>query len=127
MKQIVLDTNVIVRFLLQDVPSQYREAEKIFKKAKEGKIKLQVPQIVIFEIQHTLEKFYNLGRSDVADNLKVVVSAEYLEIQDKEIFTEALQLFLDTKLSLTDCFLRCKANLIGAELFTFDKGLSKTK
>ena len=50
MTRLITDTNVFLRFLLNDNTQQYKQATNIFRKAKEKKIELIVPQIIIFEI-----------------------------------------------------------------------------
>ena len=40
MKTFVVDTNIILRFLLNDIPKQTEEVKKQIKLAKEGKIEL---------------------------------------------------------------------------------------
>lgn len=123
--QFVVDTNVFLRFLLKDVLSQYKKAERLFREAKSGKIELIVPQIVIFEIAFALEKYYEFGKKEVIANLQTIIATVYLKIQDREIFAQALKLYSVGNLSLTDCFLVSYVKTTITTLFSFDKRLLK--
>jgi len=124
-KVYIVDTNIILRFLLQDITSQFNQAKKMFTEAKNGKIKLIVPQIVIFEINFTLKRFYKLGKEDIIEKTKQIVSTEYIEVESRNIFQNALILYKKNNVSLVDCFLVSKAEAEEADLFTFDKKLKK--
>jgi predicted nucleic acid-binding protein len=47
-KKVVFDTNIFLRWLLNDVPSQAKEAQKYLVEARSKKAKLIFKQIVIF-------------------------------------------------------------------------------
>lgn len=126
MKTYVLDTNPLARFLLLDNPSQAAEVEKLFIRAKTGKVRLVVPQIVIFEIFFTLGKFYNFSKGEIIEKASPLITSSYLEIQNRELFIKALDIVKEyNNLSFADCFVMVWAKEISANLFTFDKKLAK--
>lgn len=125
MTNLVVDANIFLRFLLKDIPRQYSEAEKLFRRAKAGEITLIVPQIVIFEIAFALQKFYGFPKEEVVDKLKSLVDMEYFLIQDRQIFQEALKIFAVNNISLVDSFLIYLASSKQAKLITFDEKLTK--
>ena len=122
-----MDTNAFVRFILQDIPEQADEVEELFKKAQLKKIELFVPQIVIFEILHALEKYYSFPKNTVIEKLSSVISAKYLMIQNRILLKKALEIFKQKNLDLADCFIFAYSEDKNAELFTFDKALKKLK
>ncbi len=125
MIDLVVDANIFLRFLLKDIPKQYLEAEKLFRRAKAGEITLIVPQIVVFEIAFALDKFYGFPKKEVIDKLKSLVDMEYFLIQDKQVFQGALKIFAVNNISLVDCFLIYFTDSKQAKLMTFDKKLNK--
>lgn len=125
MTDLVVDTNIFLRFLLKDISRQYLEAEKLFRRAKAGEITLIVPQIVIFEIAFALGKFYRFPKEEVIDKLKSLVDMEYFLIQDRQIFQGALKIFAGNNISLVDSFLIYFASSKQAKLMTFDEKLNK--
>lgn len=125
MKTFVVDTNILLRFLLNDIPTQTEEVKKYFKMAKEGKIKLIIHPVVIFETIYALDKVYKFSKEEVAEGLKKFIAFKYIEILNREAVEEALNLFALKGLSYIDCFLYELANELHAEVLTFDKKLNK--
>lgn len=126
-KRYLIDTNILLRFLLQDITSQYNQAEKFFLDAKNGKIDLIIPQIVIFEANFALKKFYHLKKEEIVEKLKSLVSTDYVQVESRDIFQQVFILYKENNVSLVDCFLIAKANAEKAELFTFDQKLKKLR
>lgn len=125
MKRFVVDANAFLRLFLNDIVKQADEVEKLFHLAQEGKVQLFVPQITIFEIAFSLDKYYHFSKQEVIDKLKSIVSAPYLTIQSKEIFRKSLKLFEQENISFVDCFIATFAKNKDFLLFTFDKDLKK--
>ncbi len=125
MKQLIVDTNPFLRFLLNDVPYQKKEFEKLLNQAKKSQITLLVPQIVIFEINFALEKYYQYPKEEIIIKLKSIIEAPYLEVADFQIFLDCLKFYSELNLSLVDCFLLTISEQQETELFTFDKNLQK--
>lgn len=125
MKSVFIDTNAILRFLLNDIPQQKNIVENLLKQAKKGEIKLTVIQIVIFELDFILRKYYHFSKEEVIEKLESIVGTDYLNVESKEVFIPALELYSNSVVSLVDCFLVCKAKNKNAQIFTFDKDLKK--
>lgn len=125
MKKVVVDTNVLLRFLLNDIPSQVEEARKRFKQAKLGKIELHIPQIVLFEIVFNLTNTYKFDKNKVIGAIGVILNTPYLKVQNREIFILAIKCFQENNVSFVDCFIKAMSKEIKGELFSFDKKLNK--
>lgn len=125
MKSLLIDTNVFLRFFLNDIPNQQKIADGLLQKAKTKKLNLIVLQIIIFEIEFILTKYYLFPKTEVIDNLRSIIGAPYLEIQDRNVFKFAIELYQNTNISLVDCFLKAKSEIENTEIFTFDQKLSK--
>ena len=124
MKSYFLDTNALLRFLLNDNIEQSNEVVELLDKAKAGTIKLFITQIVIFEISFILEKYYHFPKEKIIDGLGTLLASSYLEIQDRTVFQEAIEQFETKNIDFVDCFLICKAKEDDSTIFTFDKDLS---
>lgn len=125
MSEFIVDTNIFLRLILNDIPKQADEVEKLIKQAQKGHVKLLVPQIIIFEIEFALAKFYKFPKDQIIDKLDSILSAPYFEIQDGGIFKGAIIIYKDKNLSLVDCFLKAKSDTEETKIFTFDKDLAK--
>jgi len=125
MESLILDTNVFLRFLLDDIPVQTKEATRVFVKAKSKRLKIYVPQIIIFEILFALSKYYKFPKNEVIEKVGTLLVTSYLDIEDRIAFKEALEVYKSKNIDFVDCFLICKSKETNYTLFTFDKNLSK--
>ena len=125
MKAVVVDTNAFLRLLLDDFPKQADLVKGLINQAKKEQIRIIIPQIVIFEIDFILRKYYSFEKQEVINKLKSLLSASYFEVESISVFRNALILYKKNNVSLVDCFLVSKAEAEEADLFTFDKKLKK--
>ena len=126
MRGIIVDTNVFLRFLLEDIPSQKKEAENLFRKAQKGSIEIIVPQIIIFEIEFILRKYYKFPVAVISSKIKSLLNAEFFQISERTLFLKSLEIHQSKNISFVDSFLISFAELEDLELFSFDKKLLKT-
>lgn len=124
MTQLIIDTNPFLRLILNDIPIQADEVERLIKKAKKGSVELLIPQIIVFEIEYALSKYYKFPKNQIIDKLNSIISAPYFSIQDRDIFKGAIKIYQEKNLSLVDCFLITKSQDLGTPIFTFDKKLN---
>lgn len=127
MEKYYADTNIFLRFLLDDIPFQAEEAKKYLEKAKKQVIELICCPIVIFEIDFSLRKLYGFDRTKVVDALATIIGMPFLNIEDRAVFQEALLMYSRNNLDLVDCFLFYKAQFNQAQVLSFDKDLKKLK
>lgn len=125
MIKIIIDTNAILRWLLNDDPKQADQVESLLRQAREGEVELIIPEIIIFELHFALEKYYHFAKVDIFDKLKSLLLVDYLQVESQETLITALTTYQNTNLSFVDCFLIAKTKLKNGKLFTFDKDLKK--
>ena len=118
----VLDTNVLLRFLVGDVAKQHRQAEDWFKEAEIGKRSIVVLPIVVAETSFVLEKFYRKSRTEIADALEIFLSQRWLEIPDRDILL-ALWAKYRKGLHFVDSFLWAWSQENRGKVLTFDRGI----
>jgi len=123
MKMVIVDANAFLGYLLNDIPEQRVEFEKLLVKAKKSEVVLSVLQITVFEIQFVLDRYYEVGKMELIEKLKSIVSASYLDVEDRGVFLSTLKLYEDENVSFVDCFLVSKARSERSDLFTFDRKL----
>lgn len=125
MKTYIVDANIFIRLLIPENQSLFAESKEFLERAGAGKIRLLVPQIIIFEINYTLTKYYHFEKKRVAEALESIVNNNSLEVESQSIFGGAVEVYKDTNLDLTDCFLIEKSRLDGIGIKSFDKKLNK--
>ena len=125
MKTYILDTNCLLRFFLHDIPEQYEETKELITQAKEGKIRLTIPSVVIPELLYALEKYYSFSRKQTVEIILAAVIASYIEVENRNLYRATLNLYKNATIDFVDCYVVCKARMERSELFTFDKKLQK--
>lgn len=117
-----LDTNVILRIMLNDIPQQTEMARGILR--RKGFV-YDVPDLAVMEAVYVMQTL-GLGREKVVAKLEGLF--KYMNIQvNFGLFEKALPMYLEhPALSFNDCCLAAYAELNEAEpLWTFDKALAK--
>jgi len=117
-----LDTNVLLRLALRDIPSQYAIAQGLITTSG---ARYRVADIAIDEMVHALTYHYAMTRPQVAAIVRAIIWD--VAIDTSSTFLDAvLTLFEANKhLSFTDCYLAEDARASGnAPLLTFDKKLA---
>lgn len=118
-----LDTNILLRLLLNDIPQQSSAVEKLLTSGKT----YEIADAALFEIVYVLEKVYKIQREQVAKSILVIVRNNQFNC-NRKLFELTMPLYIqESKLSIIDCALVHYATLQNATpLFTFDKALAQS-
>jgi predicted nucleic-acid-binding protein len=116
----MLDTNVLLDWLLDRDDVRTGRIDKLLSSAKE----LQISDIIIVELTFALEKFYGLPRDIVIENINKVIDESVFNC-NRALFRRALVDYVSyPALSFVDCCLIHYAELNHATpVWTFDKKL----
>lgn len=121
-----VDTNYFLRFLLKDVEKHYLEAKKLMFEALETKVKLFTSTIVFFELYWVLSSYYDMNKIKLLKILNQILDLEFIQLDERTLLRNSLELFTETNLSLEDCFNLNFARAKNAKDFkTFDIKLHK--
>ncbi len=117
-----IDTNIILRLLVGDVPEQGQAALKLVANATGP---LSVADIAVIEVEYALRYYYHFSRSQNASLLGKFLAHPKINA-NKALFLRAMVKYVTSpKLSLADCCLVEYAELNEAvPLWTFDKKLA---
>ena len=126
-KTILVDTNIIIRFLLGDNPQLFSEAKKIFAKAQEGSNNIYLDEVVMAEVVWTLSSYYKFEKVNIVDRLEKLIFQDWIVNPRKKLMLKALGLFGKTNLSYIDCWIFTVNQSLKISLETFDNNLKKLK
>lgn len=115
---VILDTNMMLRYLLNDVKEMADEAEKMIK-AGNANVTIEV----VAEAVYVLRDAYEMKRKEVADLLRNFLTL--VGCPDKAVLDLALRTYGNRKLDFVDCVLYAYHRIRGDEIATFDKALKK--
>lgn len=115
MKRIFVDTNLFIRYLIDDIPSQIDKVEHLLDLAEKGKVRLVTGPPVFFEMAWTLKSFYKMNRKRIYEYLSSILGLPGLEVTDLDILEEALELFRRTSADFSDAYIAISSKKVGAE------------
>jgi predicted nucleic-acid-binding protein len=118
---IALDTNVLVRFLVQDDPEQARLATEAIDQLSDA-VPGFVSREVLVELVWVLERAYRLGRAEIAGALDGLLTSTELVIEGADEVGPAVELYRNDGFGFADLMIAAAARRAGAsELVTFDR------
>jgi len=119
-----VDTNVLVRLLVQDDEAQYRTALAFFENLDSGS-PARIDAVVLCELVWVLRSSYAYARDEIAEVLERILSTEQLEVDDADSAWLALEDFRGSKADFADCLIGRRAQRAGcAATVTFDGRLT---
>lgn len=122
---LLIDTNVIIRYLVGDHAALLEKAVELFTQVEKGEIEVIILDSVVMEAFFVMTKFYQLPKSEVIDDLKTIMAFAGIINDDKFEIIETLNLVLYKNLDFVDALLCIKSKLYDFELFSFDDKLVK--
>ncbi len=117
---IIIDTNIILRYLLKD-------SEKLSKIAIEtiDKNIVYIPTEVIVEVSYVLKKVYNVQKEKIYEAIKLLIEMEDVEFQNKDTIELAFKIYSKRSFDIVDCLLFAYSKIGHYEVKTFDEKLYK--
>ena len=123
---IALDTNVVIRFLVEDDRRQALRARSVVSAAIAKNSQLYVSDTVVCEVVWVLEAAYGFGRVEIAAVLNQLLNARHLSFRSAERVARALEAYETGRGDFADYLIRADALAFGCEaVVTFDKALHR--
>jgi len=121
-----LDTNVLLRFLLQDDAAQAAAARRLIRATAEAGDTLYVPVSVALELEWVLRSRFKMNRAAVVQTFSALLETVELRFAAAGAVEWALNRYEETGADFGDCMHTALASLAGeAPMWTFDKSASK--
>ncbi len=119
--RVVVDTNLLVRYLTDDDPTKAMAVDALLKKASQGKIKILLPSVVAAELVWVLESFYRMSREQISELVDAILHTPGIEVQDEAIISETTRLYGQTNIDFVDAWIIEFAKALGVrKIHTFD-------
>ncbi len=121
-----LDTNVLVRYLVQDDEPQLVAAKKLVRAALRAGETLYVPITVLLELEWVLRSTFAFSKAQIASTLSNLMATVELSFESEAAAEVALALYNMHAADFADCVHVALAFVAGeSPLWTFDRAASK--
>lgn len=116
----ILDTNMILRFLMRDNEEMADKSLEIIKNYN-----VFVTPEVVAEVVFVMQKVYKATREDIYNMVMSFMNISTVEVSKYFVLSKGLELFRDNNLDFVDCILCAYELCYGYEVCTFDVKLQK--
>jgi predicted nucleic-acid-binding protein len=124
-QQRLMDTNLIVHYLVQDHEQHGKAAAKLFDACDRGDLVMVLLSTILVESVFVLESFYEHRREDIASALGTLASSPGVEMDEPAIHLDALDRYRKTKAHFVDCLIAATASAKNIPVATFDRDFRK--
>lgn len=125
MNQLYLDTNVLLRYFLGDIPDQFEEVKKLIEEIEKGDKTGFLSILVINELIWILEKYYHLKRTVYIPKLIKLFFIDGIKIMElkKDTLIKILEMMQKKNIDFTDMYLAHIAPI--EQIVSFDRDFKK--
>lgn len=114
---LLIDANVILRFLLNDSDEMSQKAKNAIAEGAYTTIE------VLADVVYVLSGVYDAEREEIAKWLSYLL--DEVKLDNKQVVLYALRVFGETSLDFVDCVLIGYNRVLGQAVFSFDKKLNR--
>ncbi|HEY7578009.1 MAG TPA: type II toxin-antitoxin system VapC family toxin [Acetobacteraceae bacterium] len=117
-----LDTNVLVRYLVQDDPEQAREATELIEQRLTERDPGFISVVAMTETAWVLERAYGLAAADIATAIERILQAAELMVENEQQVFTAMMALKEGRGSFADALISALGQRAGCEFtVTFDR------
>jgi predicted nucleic-acid-binding protein len=122
-----LDTNVIIRFLVNDDKTQGAKVRRLFERAEESSERLFIAIPTVLETIWVLSAVYDFARGEILDAMDLLTQMPVLEFEQYHSIRQLIRIGRESEADLPDLLIGLSGKSYGCEAtLTFDKKLPKT-
>ena len=103
-----LDTNVIIRYLIQDperASDEFRGVFSFFEKLERGEVRALLPSLVLFQSYFVLTSYYEVPRKEAGSKLRDILSFRGVTVPEKAVLRACLTTLTERSADLVDAYL----------------------
>ncbi|CAD5366837.1 Ribonuclease VapC [Rubrivivax sp. A210] len=117
-----LDTNVLVRYVMQDDPKQSLKANRLVESLTQDEPGF-FSVVSVVELVWVLSSCYGLGRNQLVQAVEAVLRTKEIVVDRADHVAKALRMFKAGSADFADCLIERGASSAGCEqTMTFDAG-----
>ncbi|HEX9664969.1 MAG TPA: PIN domain-containing protein [Thermodesulfobacteriota bacterium] len=104
MSEIFLDSNILLRHLLQDDPLQSPKATSFLYRVENRELQVHISELVIFETVFTLQRSYKQPKSKIREILIPLIFLHRVLLSGRRMWKRTFDLYVDLNLPFADAY-----------------------
>ena len=121
-----LDTNVLLRHLLQDEAEQSPRSTALLAKIESGEISVRIADTVVFETVFTLQRQYRVPKGEIRDKVLALLELRGIVLPGKRRFREVFDLYAGLNVSFAAAYHAVLMNRLAlGSIISFDRGIDR--
>jgi len=122
MKTCFMDTNLFIRYLVNDDPGKADRVEKLLEQATSGKIRLVTADLVIAEVIWVLESAYGLKNAEITPMVKGILATPGIEVTNADMVDRSLDFYESLNIDFIDGYIAAVMGKMKiTDIYSFDK------
>jgi predicted nucleic-acid-binding protein len=121
----LIDTNVIIRFLVGDHAEHLVRSKRIFQQIQDNTLQVEIISEVLMEVLFVVTKRYKVPKEIVIEKLKSILFLQGVVNPDKMMLIHTLDMLQSKNIDFVDALICTKAKLEGYGKISFDKDVMK--
>ena len=116
-----LDTNVVLRLLLNDDPAQRLRAAKAIQQAGRLAVTVTITLAVVLEMEWVLRSVAKMTKPQVLSVFNLLLESYDIEIDNEKVLEQALYIYANAACDFAECLFLAQYQRMGCQtMLTFD-------
>ncbi len=117
-----LDTNIVLRHLLQDVPEQSPRCTAYLARIERGELKVRTADTVVFEVVFTLQRAYKQPKAAIAAAVLPLIELPGIVLPNKRRYRRVFELYVQHNIAFADAYHAVLMHSLKlTEILTYDR------
>ena len=126
MVDVVLDSNILLRYLTDEPPELAERAARLLEVAEGRRLRVIVAPLTLAEVVFVLESVYAWKRREIADRMLALVSASVLEFLERDVISQTLVWYRNVgTVHFADAYVAALAANRSGMLASFDRAVKR--
>ena len=116
-----LDTNVILRLLLDDDPAQKKRVSRAIERAKTEGLPVMLALAVVLELEWVLRSNAKMDKAQVLGVFRLLLESYDVQIENEKVLEQAVHTYQNASADFGECLFLAQYQRMGCQtMLTFD-------
>jgi uncharacterized protein len=122
MALLFLDTNILLRHLLDDYPDHSPRATAFLTRVERGELRMRTSDTVVFETVFTLQRHYRQPKAAIRDALLPLIELPEIVLPGKRRYRKVFDYYVNLNLPFADAYHAMLVEHLGLDgILSFDR------